>query len=1281
MLRSNLRSLKLTVQQLLSDVSTLLQHTASARQQQQQAQPQQHTETSSWAKQSDFQQHLQRAGFTAQHDAGSCNSALTDTHRGANGGRRCVSADGSAPAPGAGGAGADSHASLIALTMQRLIASIERMSRHFADCQAGKLIEDYSSSDPASAAEAGAASAPFAATTAAVGGSLSAAALAGTVSNRSSTAVTDSTQAAGLGGARTRSSSPTASSSGNYNDQGANLDIITGASRPRSSSSNGSAVGYSQHRPRNSTMRQVPRPPSSGSSGGGSGRPGLRNPVLGGVAAAAAAISSAMANASVPKAASTRPGAHRNLPSGTTSGQQGVSMSEQQQWQQQHGALQAVGLQAVKTDDAMRLSYDSEQAKAAADAWFADKARSSSSMQDSAAPASDNKEHMPAGAGTGGNVAGADVRNSSSQRAASLNMQQLAGIDCGGFSGCSSSTRQVRVAAGAPSTGSGQQQQVASSAAVAAARAPAASALPTGTRYQPDVTSLAREASSGSSTSNQSSLGPSISEVWQASREHSDQGTNGAAPDAVPCAGKARRAAACSRYPQQQQPQPGGRSPARLPPQGPSTRRPSRPSAAANAAAAAATAPGTAASVTSSGGSASMWGSGCSQTKPAGRQHGALTATQGAPSGPLTAALHSSAARRQANTTTSSSSDRRLSASVGGPLSSQRSGQGLGVQRPGSEGSSWATAGNSRSASSCSYRSVGSSGYSSSTRSNSCNLQRPPAGGADDGYDRKGAKASGGYTSSNSSSPNSDAMLAGSRASSAANSPAAKSVGSLPGSHACAAPTAAPAYGRLRRPPGSSEPMRTVQASVGSGQQQQQHVGRSGVSGGPKAVRSLDWSGPTQGQQVAADSAVQAGCMLRSQAAGRPISAQLPPRAPTGPCYQASQSVTDTGEQHNSSADAQGQPWQAAAAVTDQQQAQLQPTQHQLQVQPVVPCVLDSRAHVRLLSPIIEEASCQTTPRTSATDADAERSVRRGAFSSSGSSKARGLGCVAVRLCISDDGTAAAGAPAQHSSKLSGAAAAQLLQHGVAEGEAVGGEAPNALKQAEGRGGSPMLVRTGSISPPDTAVGKDTAVPAPNSSSTPWRAKQGADKQQQQPGHADAQQGRTSEQAQCEITAEPDASAQVDPVGASDTDSSAWAVQHAAAAAAAQGSASKAAKQAQRQRRSRDGDNSSSAQLLAAFPLGLGPLSHSLDSLDTLLTEGTTSGCLSDEDHCAGPLGNGGRDRLALEAAGEGNEGVDGVSVPLFCGPVRAAGCMLDLQDLLAIVLDVMNDKQAADKR
>jgi hypothetical protein len=76
--------------------------------------------------------------------------------------------------------------------------------------------------------------------------------------------------------------------------------------------------------------------------------------------------------------------------------------------------------------------------------------------------------------------------------------------------------------------------------------------------------------------------------------------------------------------------------------------------------------------------------------------------------------------------------------------------------------------------------------------------------------------------------------------------------------------------------------------------------------------------------------------------------------------------------------------------------------------------------------------------------------------------------------------------------------------------------------------------------------------------------------------------------------------------------------------------------------------------------------------------EGGTSGCLSDEDCCAGLPEIGGKDRLALAAAGEG---VDGASVPVFHGPLRAAGCMLDLQDLLAIVLDVMNDKQTADKR
>jgi hypothetical protein len=384
--------------------------------------------------------------------------------------------------------------------------------------------------------------------------------------------------------------------------------------------------------------------------------------------------------------------------------------------------------------------------------------------------------------------------------------------------------------------------------------------------------------------------------------------------------------------------------------------------------------------------------------------------------------------------------------------------------------------------------------------------------------------------------------------------------------------------------------------------------------------------------------------------------------------------------QRNSSADAQGQQQQGAAAAAEQQQMQLQMAakQQQLQVQPVVPCVLDSRVHVRLLSPIIEEASCHTTPRTSVTDADAEWSVRRGAFSAGGG-KAQGLGCVAFRLCISDDGTAAAaGPPARNSSQLSGAAATAAAEQ-VQQGMGVISEAPDALKQAEGRGGTPKLIRAGSIIPADTAVGKDTAAPAPNGSST-WRGQQGLEKQQL--GHTDTQQGHTIEEAHFEVFSEPDASTRVAPVRASDRDSPEWTEQHAAAAAAAQAWAIKAAKQAQWQRRSWDGDNSSSARLLSAFPLDLRPLSHSLDSLDTLLmAEGNTSGCLSDEERCASlpePVVKG---RLTLVAAGEGDEGMDGDSVPVLCGPVRVAGCILDLQDLLAIVLDVMNDKQAADKR
>jgi hypothetical protein len=83
-----------------------------------------------------------------------------------------------------------------------------------------------------------------------------------------------------------------------------------------------------------------------------------------------------------------------------------------------------------------------------------------------------------------------------------------------------------------------------------------------------------------------------------------------------------------------------------------------------------------------------------------------------------------------------------------------------------------------------------------------------------------------------------------------------------------------------------------------------------------------------------------------------------------------------------------------------------------------------------------------------------------------------------------------------------------------------------------------------------------------------------------------------------------------------------------------------------------------------------------------------TSCCQSEEDHCADlrvstdALGNGGKDGMAACPAEEEEAEVDAVRA---CGQRSggrvSVGGMLDLQDLLAIVLDVMNDKQAADKR
>lgn len=1340
MLRSNLRSLKLTVQQLLTDVSTLLQHTASARQQQQQQEALQQQQdaglSTGWSKHADFQQHLQRTGFalpkgtSAVTGIGAATAAAGASHRGSSGGRRCVSADGSAPkSDGAAGANSDSHASLVAMTMQRLICSIERMSRHFADCQAGKLIEDYGSG---LANQAAPGAAP---TTAAATGGQPVGDAAAMATNAKAEAGSDPTAD---GAANAASAAPVSSSTGSASaslhsrcnssrgtsngtadgkltalSQVTELDIITGSGRP--GSSNGSSTASSSKlRVAGTAVRAIPRPPSS--SGGSSGRPGLRTstaPVLSGVAAAAAAISSAMASAAVPKAVSTRPGAQRTLAPGakplpqgclgqeaqtmqvsTAGGGEGVCSQARQQPQgqplkQRQELVQAKGLQGVKTDDAMRHSFDTKQAKAAADAWFAQKARGSASILDSAADSAaaaaagaSRVYCVPASAAAAGG-GGVDNVNDSSKETPDATPEQQ-GLQHQGQ------------AADLPGQALGVDTDT--------------GAAP-GAGTEAEATNLARELSSGSS--NMSSLGPSISEVWQAANaEHSGATMPAAAApagtaDGVAAAGTGQSAAAAVSKQLQQQAGHGQASTAgTLPPQGLSTGRPGRqPSAAAvtgaagvsrigsginrggSGASTAAAGPGARLPVRSSGGSASngssVWGSGCSiHTKQASRPTRPSTGRPVVlPSGPLTAALHSSAARRQANSANSahSSSSACFSSSAardstgsltkGSPVrcvsaNGQHNGQGrpsrgLGYP-PTCDGSSnsWGGAGtNSRSGSSCSYRSRGSSGYSSSGTGSSC-AQAGAGQTAMHGFGAHEGALHGAYAAgsrvervttgpgSNTSSPASDGVLFGSGSSSAANSPAGKGA-------PCQHSSPAGVWGQL--------PAAAAEAAAG-------------LAGAPKAVRSIDWSGPVQGSQhMSADTALgaavnnagQAAQLVQQQQQGRQFVAagQLPPPPPSG--------------------------HQPHAAVQLMQQPQLA-------VQPVPPCVLASRVQTGLLSPIIEEASCHTTPRTSASDpTEGGKHLSRGACSSSGTcrgaSKLSDGSCAGVRLCISDDGTPNNGSCMQASSKqpagaqqalhrsVSGtvpgqhAATLGMLQQqvqGVAKGDARAADAPDAFKDA-GRGGSPKQVRTGSISPPDTAVGKDTAPPAGSNSSSAWR-KQGAAQQEKQQWQQQCEQGqhggllgRTADELQ-EIQPEE---IQVS-----------YDIMQGAPVMVPQGG------------------NVSNPQSLAAFPLDMGLVSHSLDSLDTVLVD--TTSCQSDEDNCANLAADMARTlkvrRLentegssatvltALPAAGGGVNSVDGcarVGDAVLCGPVRAAGCMLDLQDLLAIVLDVMNDKQAADKR
>lgn len=127
-----------------------------------------------------------------------------------------------------------------------------------------------------------------------------------------------------------------------------------------------------------------------------------------------------------------------------------------------------------------------------------------------------------------------------------------------------------------------------------------------------------------------------------------------------------------------------------------------------------------------------------------------------------------------------------------------------------------------------------------------------------------------------------------------------------------------------------------------------------------------------------------------------------------------------------------------------------------------------------------------------------------------------------------------------------------------------------------------------------------------------------------------------------------------------------------------------------------NGDDASSSQLLQTHPVvvSTGLLSHSLDSLDTLLldTDSPSSTWKEEKDAPAGAQ-QGLQQAAAAEQqagsvaardhAGDGGSGAGLAAASASAPPVRASasGCVLNLEDLLAIVLDVLHDKRAADKR
>lgn len=296
----------------------------------------------------------------------------------------------------------------------------------------------------------------------------------------------------------------------------------------------------------------------------------------------------------------------------------------------------------------------------------------------------------------------------------------------------------------------------------------------------------------------------------------------------------------------------------------------------------------------------------------------------------------------------------------------------------------------------------------------------------------------------------------------------------------------------------------------------------------------------------------------------------------------------------------------------------------------------------------------------------------------------------------------------------------------VSEGDgAVLGELRDACKQGC-KEDSPKTTRLGgSTSPPDTAVGRDTAQHTGERPISPWRQKDisAADKQQDAKQLA-AQQQHTSSSIQ-HSDAQPQQQQQQQHEGPGSLDecvgvegrSAAETLMHPQAAAGLTVSKSspcfettsrpaaaapmameqsQAVMMVQHRRWSAGEHIITQDRLLAAFPVDLGPLSHSLDSLDAVLMD--TSCCFSDGDEdehdddelCI--VASSSRRRRSsrkevrqqrVPAARQQQPGVEEVAAAAVAvsGPSAAGCCVLDLQDLLAIVLDVMNDKQAADKR